>query len=75
MDHPIVKTWAEFLGEEEEEEGEWEAEGTMVPRGTQAFNVPGVGGSGGFKIILKNCKIHAESIIIKKIDPQAKRKK
>ncbi|MBK5134285.1 hypothetical protein JJE00_07690, partial [Candidatus Bathyarchaeota archaeon] len=38
VDHPIVKTWAEFLGEEEEEEGEWEAEGTMVPRGTQAFN-------------------------------------
>jgi len=75
VDHPIVKTWAEFLGEEEEEEGEWEAEGTMVPRGTQAFNVPEVGGSGGFKIILKNCKIHAESIIIKKIDPQAKRKK
>jgi acetyl-CoA decarbonylase/synthase complex subunit beta len=75
VDHPIVKTWAEVLGEEEEEEGEWEAEGTMVPMGTQAFTVPGVGGSGGFKIILKNCKIHAESIIIKKIDPQAKRKK
>jgi len=75
-DHPIVKTWAEALGEEEEEdEGEWEAEGTMVPMGTQAFTIPGAGGGGGFKIILKNCKIHAESIIIKKIDPQAKRKK
>jgi acetyl-CoA decarbonylase/synthase complex subunit beta len=75
VDHPIVKTWAEALGEEEEEEGEWEAEGTMVPIGTQAFTIPGAGGGGGFKIILKNCKIHAESIIIKKIDPQAKRKK
>ena len=76
VDHPIVKTWAEALGEEEEEEeGEWEAEGTMVPMGTQAFTIPGAGGGGGFKIILKNCKIHAESIIIKKIDPQAKRKK
>ena len=75
VDHPIVKTWAEVLGEEEEEEGEWEAEGTMVPMGTQAFTIPGAGGAGGFKIILKNCKIHAESIIIKKIDSQAKRKK
>ncbi len=76
VDHPIVKTWAEVLGEEEEaEEGEWEAEGTMVPLGTQAFTIPGAGGVGGFKIILKNCKIHAETIIIKKIDPQAKRKK
>ena len=77
VDHPIVKTWAEVLGEEEEaeEEGEWAAEGAMVPMGTQAFTIPGAGGSGGFKIILKNCKIHAESIIIKKIDSQAKRKK
>ncbi len=76
VDHPIVKTWAEALGEEEEEEeGEWEAEGAMVPMGTQAFTIPGVGGSGGFKIILKNCKVHAESIIVKKINPQAKRKK
>ncbi len=76
VDHPIVETWAEVLGEEEEEEeGEWEAEGTMVPLGTQAFTIPGAGGAGGFKIILKNCKIHAESIIIKKIDPRAKRKK
>jgi len=76
VDHPIVKTWAEALGEEEdEEEGEWEAEGAMVPMGTQAFTIPGVGGAGGFKIILKNCKIHAESIIIKKIDSKPKRKK
>ena len=75
VDHPIVKTWAEVLGDEEEDEGEWEAEGTMVPMGTQAFTIPGAGGAGGFKIILKNCKIHAESIIIKKIDSQAKRKK
>ncbi|MHA1240743.1 MAG: hypothetical protein ACTSQU_08095 [Promethearchaeota archaeon] len=39
------------------------------------ITIPGVGGAGGFKIILKNCKIHAESIIIKKIDSKAKRKK
>jgi len=75
VDHPIVKTWAEVLGEEEEEEeGEWEAEGAMVPMGTQAFTIPGAGGAGGFKIILKNCKIHAESIIIKKIEPKGRKK-
>jgi len=73
VDHPIVKTWAEVIGEEEE--GEWEAEGAMVPMGTQAFTIPGVGGAGGFKIIPRNCKIHAESILIKKIDSRAKRKK
>ena len=32
-------------------------------------------GGGGFKIILRNCKIHAESIIIKKIEPKGKKKK
>ena len=73
--HPIVETWAAMEEEEEEEEaGEWAAEGAMVPMGTQAFTIPGVGGSGGFKIILKNCKIHAESIIIKKIEPKSGRK-
>jgi len=60
--------------EEEEEEGEWEAEGAMVPMGTQAFTIPGVGGASEFKIILKNCKIHADSIIIKKIEPKRKSK-
>ena len=74
VDHPIVKTWTEALGEEEEdeEEDEWTGEGAMLPMGTQAFTVPGVGGGGGFKIILKNCKIHAESIIIKKIETKQK---
>jgi CO dehydrogenase/acetyl-CoA synthase beta subunit len=38
--------------------------------------MPGVGGSMGFKIILKNAKIHAEKIIIKKMDaPSAAPKK
>ncbi|MFW9952756.1 MAG: CO dehydrogenase/CO-methylating acetyl-CoA synthase complex subunit beta [Candidatus Thorarchaeota archaeon] len=73
--HPIVETWAAMEVEEEEEEaGEWAAEGAMVPMGTQAFTIPGVGGSGGFKIILKNCKIHAESIIIKKIESKSGKK-
>jgi len=59
-------------GIEEEEEGE--EEGAMVPMGTVGMTIPGVGGAGGFKIILKNCKIHAESIIIKKIETKRKRK-
>jgi acetyl-CoA decarbonylase/synthase complex subunit beta len=73
VNHPIVATWAEALAEEEEEE-EWEAEGAMVPMGTVGMTIPGVGGSGGFSIILKNCKVHAEAIIIKKIEPKRKKK-
>ncbi|MEJ2294758.1 MAG: acetyl-CoA decarbonylase/synthase complex subunit beta, partial [Candidatus Lokiarchaeota archaeon] len=75
VNHPIVETWAEMLEEEEEEEEEYETEGAMVPMGTVGMTIPGVGGAGGFKLILKNCKIHAESIIIKKIDSKGKRKK
>lgn len=77
-DHPLKNTdeyKAAVLGEEEEEE-EWEEEGgAMVPMGTVGMTVPGVGGSGGFKVILKNCKIHAESIIVKRIDPKKNRGK
>jgi len=75
--HPIVETEefkAAVLGEVEEDE-EWEEEGAMMPVGTIGMTVPGVGGAGGFKIILKNCKIHAESIILKKIEPRRGRKK
>jgi len=71
-DHPVVASWAALEAEEEEEE--YEDAGAMIPMGTQSFTVPGVGGAGGFKIILKNCKIHAESILIKKIDPSRKKK-
>ena len=76
--HPIIETdgyKAAIGGDEDEEEEEYEGEGAMVPMGTQSFMVPGAGGAGGFKVILKNCKIHAESIIIKKIDSKPKRKK
>jgi acetyl-CoA decarbonylase/synthase complex subunit beta len=72
VNHPIVETWGAM--EEEEEEEEWEEEGAMIPMGTQAFTIPGAGGAGGFKIILKNCKINAESIIIRKIEPKRKKK-
>jgi acetyl-CoA decarbonylase/synthase complex subunit beta len=75
--HPIIETEeykAAATGVEEEEE-EWEEErGAMMPMGTVGMTIPGAGGIGGFKIILKNCKIHAESIIIKKIEPRRKKK-
>ncbi len=73
-DHPIVKTWKEEVEEEEEEEAYAEEAGAMIPIGTQALTIPGAGGMGGFKIILKNCKIHAEAIIIKKLEPKKKKK-
>lgn len=62
--HPVVATWVEM---EEEEEG------TMVPMGTVGLTIQGAGGAGGFKVILKNCKIHAESVIIKKIEYKRKK--
>lgn len=77
-EHPITKTeeYQAAIGEGEEEEDEWEEEGgAMIPMGTQAMTIPGAGGAGGFKIILKNCKVHAESVIIKKIDNKRRKKK
>jgi CO dehydrogenase/acetyl-CoA synthase beta subunit len=43
--------------------------------GTMSMTLPGVGGMGGVQLILKNCKIHAETIIIKKMEPGAAQKK
>ncbi len=78
VQHPIIETeeYKTAIGtDEDEDDGDWEEEGTMMPMGTVGMTIPGVGGAGGFKVILKNCKIHAESIIIKKIDPPRRRKK
>jgi len=76
--HPITEMdefKAAVEGEEEEEE-EWEEEGgAMMPMGTQSFTVPGAGGMGGFKVILKNCTVRAETVIIKKLDTKRKKKK
>ncbi|MCP4761184.1 MAG: CO dehydrogenase/CO-methylating acetyl-CoA synthase complex subunit beta [archaeon] len=55
----------------------------MVPGGANTFmlpmvQLPAMGGSGGgpgFKIILNNVKIHAESVVIKKIEPKSKKAK
>ncbi|MFO8019898.1 MAG: CO dehydrogenase/CO-methylating acetyl-CoA synthase complex subunit beta [Promethearchaeia archaeon] len=75
-DHPIVEEWEEEEEEEAAEEEEWgEDEGAMVPMGTQTMTVPGAGGGGGFKVILKNCKVHAESIIIRRVGSKKKKKK
>ena len=74
--HPIMETEdykAAVSGDEDEDE-DYEEEGAMIPMGNQSFMVPGVGGGGGFKIILKNCKIHAESIIIKRNNPRKGKK-
>ena len=77
VQHPIIETeeYKTAIGGDDDDDDEWEEEGAMMPMGTVGMTIPGVGGAGGFKIILKNCKIHAESIIIKKIDPPRRRKK
>jgi acetyl-CoA decarbonylase/synthase complex subunit beta len=74
--HPVVKTWSAMEAEGEAEEageGMELAASEGIPMGTQSFMVPGAGGAGGFKIILKNAKIHAESIIIKRLEPKGKK--
>lgn len=71
-EHPIVETWVE---EEEEAEEEYEEEGAIMPMGTQSITVPGAGGAGGFKIILKNAKVHADTVIIRRIGDKKKKKK
>ncbi|MHA1698224.1 MAG: CO dehydrogenase/CO-methylating acetyl-CoA synthase complex subunit beta [Promethearchaeota archaeon] len=75
--HPLAAKLEE-IGAEEEEEAEEEA-GMVpaggIPMGTLTMAVPGAGGMGGFKVILKNCKIHTEKVIIKRIEPSSKKKK
>jgi acetyl-CoA decarbonylase/synthase complex subunit beta len=74
--HPIIETeeYKKAIGGAEEEEEEYEyAAMEGIPMGTQALTIPGAGGVGGFRVILKNCKIHAESIIIKKIGPKRRK--
>jgi acetyl-CoA decarbonylase/synthase complex subunit beta len=41
-----------------------------IPVGTIQMAVPGINGGMGFKLILKNAKIHADKIIIKRMDAQ-----
>ena len=68
-DHPVLKRWTEEEAEEETEEAEgMETMGTMVPMPTATMS------AGGFKIIFKNAKIHAEKIIIKREKSKSKRR-
>jgi acetyl-CoA decarbonylase/synthase complex subunit beta len=68
-DHPVLKRWTEEDAEEETEEAEgMETMGTMVPMSTATMS------AGGFKIIFKNAKIHAEKIIIKREKSKSKRR-
>ncbi|MHA1728200.1 MAG: CO dehydrogenase/CO-methylating acetyl-CoA synthase complex subunit beta [Promethearchaeota archaeon] len=72
--HPVMERWVE---EEEEEEESLTEYGAMegVPMGTQTFTVPGVGGGSGFRVIMNNVKIYADSVIIKKIGGKSKKSK
>ncbi len=62
--HPVIQRWKEEVAEvEPPTEGE-ETEGTAFPVSTATVS------TGGFKIIFKNAKIHAEKVIIKREKPK-----
>ena len=59
--HPVLKRWKEEVEEATEAEGEEALETTAgFPVSTATVS------TGGFKIIFKNAKIHAEKVIIKR---------
>ncbi|MCJ7614299.1 CO dehydrogenase/CO-methylating acetyl-CoA synthase complex subunit beta, partial [Candidatus Bathyarchaeota archaeon] len=63
--HPVVQRWKEAAAEEASAaEGEEAPETTVFPVSTATVS------TGGFKIIFKNAKIHAEKIIIKRDKPK-----
>ncbi len=45
-----------------------------LPVGTIQMAMPGVSGGMGFKLILQNARIHADKVIIKKMEPSTKKK-
>ncbi|MBD3187336.1 CO dehydrogenase/CO-methylating acetyl-CoA synthase complex subunit beta [Candidatus Bathyarchaeota archaeon] len=75
--HPLAASIvaAEEESEEEEEEEYGMAAAGGMPMGTMTMSVPGAGGVGGFTLILKNAKIHAEKVIIKRMDAGSKKRK
>jgi acetyl-CoA decarbonylase/synthase complex subunit beta len=81
--HPLAAQLAAAEVPKAEENASVEASGGAdmvpaggIPLGTIQMAMPGVGGGMGFKLILKNAKIHAEKIIIKRMDaPSAGPKK
>ena len=63
--HPVIKRWKEAEAEEAPEaEIEEPLAGTAFPVSTATV------AAGGFKIIFKNAKIHAEKVIIKRDKPK-----
>ena len=62
--HPVVQRWKEEAEDAPAAEGEEAAEGTVFPVSTATV------AAGGFKIIFKNAKIHAEKVIIKRDKPK-----
>jgi acetyl-CoA decarbonylase/synthase complex subunit beta len=63
--HPVVQRWkAEEPEEAPAAEGEEAAEATVFPVSSATV------AAGGFKIIFKNAKIHAEKVIIKRDKPK-----
>jgi acetyl-CoA decarbonylase/synthase complex subunit beta len=69
--HPVVERWKELAKPEEvpEAEAERETPREMVPAIIPSgLEIPAIGG--GFKIILKNAKITAERVIIKREEPK-----
>jgi len=67
-DHPVVQQWKEIPVEAAPEA---EEEAPTVPLAT--LPTTAVAAGGGFKIILKNAKIHAERVIIKSMKKKEKR--
>ncbi len=67
-DHPVVQQWKEIPVEAAPEA---EEEAPTVPLTT--LPTTAVAAGGGFKIILKNAKIHAERVIIKSLKKKEKR--
>jgi len=74
--HPVVERWEAEPSEEITELPEEEEEITVTPR-TVAQEITGttipIGGGGGFKIILKNAKIKAERVIIRRVEKEEKK--
>ncbi|MCJ7614330.1 acetyl-CoA decarbonylase/synthase complex subunit beta, partial [Candidatus Bathyarchaeota archaeon] len=62
--HPVVQRWKKATVEEAPAEGEEAPETTVFPVSTATV------AAGGFKIIFKNAKIHAEKVIIKRDKPK-----
>ncbi len=68
-EHPVVQQWKEIPVEVAAEVKEEEA--PAIPMAT--LPTTAIAAGGGFKIILKNAKIHAERVIVKRIEKKEKR--